>query len=307
MYYLKNKMANIFNVTSRNVWLSVPNKYENGEKVSVSNHDMMSRIHHEFNGCFEGFNWTNACVAGGLLSGLIEAKYDPVAYKDSDIDLFIYGMTEKEVKVRFSETLEFLVKKFDDSWIVPYQSSATMCVNLYTSGMRRPIQIIGVWGVDTPLNLIKGFDLSHCQIAYDGINIVCTDQFITSLAEHVTHITKPITKAYRLVKACIRGYSVMSPSTPINFYNTEQDGTIRDTNAYRNKSKPVEGAITDFSKITLESLRNDANVIRALTTEIVPDCKLSYLSKKIAVSHSSIDHTYIADYVSSHSVSHFNV
>jgi hypothetical protein len=78
--------------------------------------------------------------------------------------------------------------------------------------------------------------------------MVYTPDFIKSV--------KPRTSAYRLMKAHLRGYSVMIPVCVIN---TTQSGCIEDRSEYGNFKN---GTVDNVSKFTLEFLQNDEYVTR---------------------------------------------
>jgi hypothetical protein len=73
----------------------------------------------------------------------------------------------------------------------------------------------------TPEEIIGAFDLTHCQIAYNGNEIICTPEFIQTMTTRQTNINPEIGSihAYRLVKAYLRGYSIGLPKQPIFIKN----------------------------------------------------------------------------------------
>ena len=193
-----------------------PLKYARGEKTTVSLFDLISRLIHELNGCFDGFSWDHACISGGLLTGLIDSKYDPKIYSQSDIDLFIYGATPEETKKYFYKAFKFFQHMLPDLRVSPRASDKIMVIDLVTKQINRPIQLIGVCGASNPLEVIKHFDLSHCQIAYDGKQFSWTQEFAKTMQTHQSIITGNWTSASRLLRAYQRGFSVMMPDHPVH-------------------------------------------------------------------------------------------
>jgi hypothetical protein len=81
----KPEDSELFDQCATRLLIITPNRYNKGEKVTISSHDMYSKMCREFRECFDGFNWDHTCVAGGL----IESKYDPKIYRDSNLDVFV--------------------------------------------------------------------------------------------------------------------------------------------------------------------------------------------------------------------------
>jgi hypothetical protein len=205
-----------------------PSKYVLGEDTTVSQYDLHSRFYRELNGCFDGFDWDHVCIAGGLLTGLIDKKYDPTVYNDSDIDVFVYGITPGETKQHFSRVFKFFQNKFDDLWVVPLKGDNIMVVNLCTKQSRRVIQLIGMTDTNGPRQLIDHFDLSHCQIAFDGNEFLWTQEFMDTMCSRQSQILRPRTSAYRLYKSYMRGFSVMIPKHPVHVTSAQDQDMMSD-------------------------------------------------------------------------------
>jgi hypothetical protein len=230
--------------TVPNVLFGAPNKYVPFEKTTVSLYDMSSRLFRELNGCLDGFEWKHACISGGLLTGLIEKKYDSAIYKDSDIDLFIYGQTPDQTKQYFSETFRFIQSKCGDLCVKPLQCENIMVINLCTKQLNRTLQMIGISGIESPLQLINRFDLSHCQIAYDGAQFVCTNEFTETMRTRQTRITSSRTSLFRLYKTYMRGFSVLKPDHPVRVTNSNGTYDLRN----------LLGITDDITDVTLEKI-----------------------------------------------------
>jgi len=73
-----------------------------------------------------------------------------------------------------------------------------------------PIQIIGT-EFSSPEQILKSFDMTHCQVGFCGNELIHTDEFVNAIKTRTTKITTSSIHAYRLVKAYQRGYSIEKP------------------------------------------------------------------------------------------------
>ena len=123
-----------------------------------------------------------------------------------------------------------------------------MLIDCIIKGWQRRLQLIGFVGKSmlpvgqtrsnshkcpTPLEVIEGFDLTHCQIAFDGNDVICTPEFVKSITNRTTTINPLVHSihGYRLVKAYLRGYSVVQPDHNVyirNFYHRYGDEDEKD-------------------------------------------------------------------------------
>jgi hypothetical protein len=96
-----------------------------------------------------------------------------------------------------------------------------MIFDCIIKGMNRRVQLIGVEKkINFAMSIISNFDLTHCQVAYDGNDVVCTGDFIHAMKNRVTAISKVTAiHAYRLVKAYDRGYSIAIPNQKVYIKN----------------------------------------------------------------------------------------
>ena len=95
MQAISNSVFDISCGSERQMILHAPSKYEKAESVTVSNSVFLKRLHDECPNLL-GFNWNNVLLAGGLISGLLETKYDEKLYEKSDLDFFVYDTDEKK-------------------------------------------------------------------------------------------------------------------------------------------------------------------------------------------------------------------
>ena len=189
--------------------LTAEKNYGYNELVTVNPMLFFTRLQKTLDGLIdEEFNWNNVLFAGGLISGLLEKKYDPKWYETSDIDLFIYGLSKTESIKKFQEIYDYFKNRFGNGFYGFIYAGAPILNLIFPE--RRPIQVI-ITQKQNPLNVLTDFDLTHCQVGFDGDKIVSTKEFIESISTKTTRITKGAVHAYRLVKAYQRGYSVYKP------------------------------------------------------------------------------------------------
>jgi hypothetical protein len=275
-----------------NTLFVAPSKYLIGEATTVSQYDMYSRFCREVNGCFDGFNWDHVCVAGGLLTGLIDKKYDPAVYAESDIDVFIYGSTVEEAKSHSMRVFKFLQTKFNDLWVVPYKCESIIVVNLCTGKMNRSIQLICITGITTPRQLIDKFDLSHCQIAFDGKEFICTPQCMETMRSRQTQLVGNRTSEYRLYKAYMRGFSVIIPNHPVNVKTCDETGFSYGFA----ESTPI---VDNLRHYTLDKLLTEDTIMVFSKMSFNPRNKEQYIKNGTAIQYCGIN-DWVNDYIKSH-------
>ena len=256
--------ADLFGLTcdTHGLLFSAPNKYLYGEKTTASKYDVMSRFFREMNGLFDGFDWQHACIAGGLLTGLFEVKVDPKIYQNSDIDLFIYGDSLAETKKYFARTFAFISSKYKEKFhVLLSKSHDYMILDFVIQGVTsRTLQMIGVSGIKTPRQLIGLFDLSHCQIAFDGNDLIGTSSFRNSMQTHQTQIMRESTSELRLYKTYQRGFSVLMPNHPVHVKNSKD--LLENEDPY--SLLQVVGLPDNLHEYTLDKLLSQ-NVISSFT------------------------------------------
>lgn len=115
---------------------------------------------------FANFDWTNIICAGGYPGIVLNNQYN----KTSDIDLYIWGLTEDQAIKR----IQYIIKYFADytekilgknSYLKIIRTEISIC--LFWGRFIRQIQIVMVLPRD-PLELVLSFDIAPSRIFYDG-------------------------------------------------------------------------------------------------------------------------------------------
>lgn len=173
--------------------------YAHNDFVTTSSFEFYGRLH-KIIGEFidENFDRNNIIIAGGLISGLIEKKYDPTEYNLSDVDIFVYGESKSIIVEKIQQIYDYFVKKMNKKFYAFAYHPGCAMVNIIIPG-KISIQIIGTL-FKNATEVLKSFDLTCCQIGFDGHKIIFTDEFIEAIRTRITKITTKSIHAYRLVK-----------------------------------------------------------------------------------------------------------
>lgn len=268
---------NVFDLkmTLFDLCLTAPPKYSIGDNVTVSSKEFLKRLNTKLGKYFKiGFDWSNILLAGGLISGLLESQMDPIEYELSDIDLFVYGSKSKvisklqEIYDYFTETLD---KKF---YAFVYKPNTPIFSIIIPGGCA--IQVIGT-NFSDEMEVLESFDLTHCQVGFNGNKLVCTDEFVQAIKTRVTKITKKSIHAYRLVKTYNRGYSIDRPTycyIKNIFHNyTHEPGKPmipRNTDKYYDINQ-LQNIIDELSKNPIVIQNMTKNYIPPVNNELTPE------------------------------------
>lgn len=161
-------------------------KYEMNDKITVSRSEFFNRLNNKFGDLFDNFDWSNTIMSGGLIYGLIETKYDPQEYANSDIDLFIYG-DETTVKEKMQYIYNYFVIKLNKKFFAFIHKTSSIITIVIPCKIS--VQII-YKQFRYLIDIFKFPDFTHCQVGYDGSNILYTNEFIEAITTKVTKFTK---------------------------------------------------------------------------------------------------------------------
>ena len=180
--------------------------FEDGEKVTVLNYGEFIENFKEFtHGIFdENFNWDNVVTAGGCPLQCLLTKKNKY-YDTSDVDLFIYGTTEKEKSKKF----DYLILFFN-SFGARFSFCGSSVLNVIIPGLRE-FQIVYT-NCATKEQVIQEFDADYIKVLFDGKDIHCTSGFLQALETQTTNIfTNTLSKnthIKRYMKALDKGFSI---------------------------------------------------------------------------------------------------
>ncbi|AYV84715.1 MAG: hypothetical protein Hyperionvirus35_11 [Hyperionvirus sp.] len=202
---LFGEVTNVFEAES-NGFLKVALYHKNNEPVCVDFQTFKERLTGMVGDLFNGLDWSNILLAGGSVLSMLEKNDEKLLaeYLNTDIDLFVYSSVKERLIEKIIYLLSFLKGKLGDCKYFVYKNTYTIDV---FSAFGRKIQVIGVLDNDS-WELLSNFDLSNCQVGYNGKEIVFTEKFREAMVNRVCETTKPMVQGYRLYKAMLRGFMV---------------------------------------------------------------------------------------------------
>ncbi len=241
-----------------------PSRYMKGDKITTSFFEFFKRINNKIGELIDGdFNWSNIIIAGGLISGLMESRPDLTEYQLSDVDIFVYG-NKNTVVNKIQEIYEYFVKKLNKKFYAFVYTPNTPIICIVIPG-KCAIQIIGT-NFQNWKEVLESFDLTHCQVGFDGTHVLYTDDYVEAVKTRITKITKGSIHAYRLVKTYNRGYSIKRPKF-CYIRNIFHEYTSLAGRQFANTDKDYD--IDDLQNI-IEELSNNQIVINNLTKNYIP-------------------------------------
>ena len=250
---MTNNNSSIFGIqyTGNDVALHSKMFRTKDEMVTVKKIEFYKRLFDVFDGIIgDDFDWSNVLFAGGLLAGVVDTNYKPETYKSSDIDLFIYGSSEKEIVSVAKRTYQYLLSKTNGNCYALCYGFRSI-IHVLIPG-KRLVQIICTANLN-PLSVLEGFDFTHCQIGYDGSDVVYTSDFLNAQKTKITCIKKKYVGAHRLVKAHLRGFDIMKgdfsavnqDSSSYNDLTPEQASSSRKIWSIQSLQKEIDNIIND--------------------------------------------------------------
>lgn len=134
--------------------------------------DFIFKINNSVNNMFDGMDWNNIIIAGGLLTS-IAFNYNS---SNSDIDIFFIGKDlSKEYVNNKIKHIHDIIKKNTKSDILIFKTPNT--ITLYAGYPYKYVQIV-LRICTSVCELLSFFDLDCCAIAYDGKDILTIPRFI---------------------------------------------------------------------------------------------------------------------------------
>ena len=154
----------------------------------------------------DNFNYDNVVIAGGSISKMyLNVDENSDLYKNSDIDMYLYGTQEEKKK-----KLQYILNFFKYTVVIPYNNVFTM----YFRGKTRTIQIICGF-FKNKYDILKGFDYAHVQILYDGDKFLATKLFLEHIKKNQTdyNFQRKIS-IFRIYKTLLLGLEIINYKQP---------------------------------------------------------------------------------------------
>jgi len=112
-------------------------------------------------------DWNNVFVAGGAVLGSLLNITDRSSFQDTDVDMFIYGLTEEQA-----------TQKLKDIYFVVQAATKATCQIIRT---KHAVTILGQYPTrhvqiilriyKSPSEVLMGFDIDSCCLGYDGTTV----------------------------------------------------------------------------------------------------------------------------------------
>ena len=184
-------------------------KIKNKKNYELNNDNYIKLIIKKKFPYIDGLINNNICVAGGFLRSII------LNQTVNDIDFFIYGHVENYFLL-INNFITYISKYFKNKYIIHlYKPKNKVLEIIITSSIDIiiKIQLILVNNKDIE-SLLLSFDINPCKIAYNGINIIRTEECIDSYKYLINDIRNiDITKCnnidYRIKKYLNYGFDLV--------------------------------------------------------------------------------------------------
>ncbi|PPQ97562.1 hypothetical protein CVT26_002347 [Gymnopilus dilepis] len=204
----------------------VPDMVTFQKNWDLFSHEALSHMRHE--------DWQNVVVAGGSVLACLDASLHPevfklymylrsnsaegnlseyyrsAIYEASDIDIFIWGLSPDEAKVKM-ECIYQAVRSAVSGDVICVRKANT--ISIHADYPCRPIQIV-LRLYQSPAEILAGFDIDACCCAYDGQRIWVNPRSLTALirqANTVDMTRRSPSYELRLAKYAERGFEVYVP------------------------------------------------------------------------------------------------
>eukprot|EP01090_Pellita_catalonica_P000570 TRINITY_DN10390_c0_g1_i2.p1 TRINITY_DN10390_c0_g1~~TRINITY_DN10390_c0_g1_i2.p1 ORF type:complete len:665 (-),score=119.73 TRINITY_DN10390_c0_g1_i2:35-2029(-) len=162
-------------------------------------------------GMFKGMDWSNVIVAGGaVLANVLGRESIQSKYKDSDIDMFVYGLTDEEANEKLKHIHSVVTKNAKgDGGVIRTRRTVTL---LNTYPYRHAQVILKIY--KSPAEILLGFDVDCCCFGYDGKKVWAMERSRRSVVKRYNLVNKTrrsATYEKRLIKYAKRCFSVVVP------------------------------------------------------------------------------------------------
>lgn len=180
----------------------------------------------------DGFDMSNMVVAGGsVLASLLfsyagdtptadvlrrqRSKYlQGMNFNDSDIDIFLIGLSEAAATQRIQDLYDHLRAVGGDTTVVRTKLAVTFIQDRLTNHrMPRVIQVV-LRIYQSPAEVLAGFDVDACCVAYDGERVWASSRArraINGMVNVADESRQSLTYESRLFKYSARGFAVCVP------------------------------------------------------------------------------------------------
>jgi hypothetical protein len=148
------------------------------------------------------FPFANVVFAGGSITKILGAEFDPKQARQSDVDMFVIADSYAKQSAVFREIIDWFAGPF------VYFASNGSVTTIYIRDIARKFQVITPEN-SSPFTVIARFDVTHIQWCFFENRFLGTPEACRAMREKVTRFNNlHRLKDCRLVKALYCGYSI---------------------------------------------------------------------------------------------------
>ncbi|KAE8231700.1 hypothetical protein CF326_g3278 [Tilletia indica] len=160
----------------------------------------------------KNLDWSNVGVAGGSMLACLTETHIGDLLKNSDIDLFIWGLEPPAMLRKLHEIKETLVANvpnFDSTYIIERSAGAITFIPR-TRDRGRKIQVV-LRGYSNPAAVLASFDLDPACIFFDGEQVWLNLRAVRAFYTGYTTTSGALSSSFaaRIIKYATRGYGVL--------------------------------------------------------------------------------------------------
>nr|QBK88030.1 MAG: hypothetical protein LCMAC202_03920 [Marseillevirus LCMAC202] len=181
----------------------------------VSKHDFNRRIQLLSMGLLNYIDWNNVVAAGGCVSNSINGEIQVPNTQTSDVDLFLYGLTEEQAREKITELLQDISRSAVDR----FGGSISILKNEYTitlvSSNNKEIKVQIILRLyKCVYEILAGFDVDSCAVAYNGHDVYLTVRSLNAFQTRMNIVDlsrRSPSYEHRLHKYNSRGFGIYIP------------------------------------------------------------------------------------------------
>ncbi|KAL9932312.1 hypothetical protein V8E36_008791 [Tilletia maclaganii] len=182
-------------------------------QARINSYNEFIRVFHIVTGgILDSLPFDNICVAGGVvLACLTSAEFEGQVSPESDVDLFLYGITADRAASKLGDvekTLRLNVPEFDQQYDVQRTVSAVSFVPREPGQGLRKVQVVLRLHTN-PGEIIASFDRDEAAACFDGAEVYIELRCLRAIWTGYSVITAKLlalTNEHRFLKYCLRGY-----------------------------------------------------------------------------------------------------
>lgn len=193
-------------------------------KGFIARRDLNRRIQEFTGGLLNFIDWNNVVLAGGSVSNMINANCDPD--KDLvDLDLFIYGLDPEAARTKIYELVSDIraaMSRYMECRFTAVKNKYVL--SLIPNKVEHRVQKVQIMFriYNSIYEVLIGFDVDSCCVAYDGKNVYLTERSLNAFNTGYNVVDmgrRSPSYEHRLCKYSKRGFGIYIPFEYRTKYN----------------------------------------------------------------------------------------